>query len=239
MRTISSGMVLAAGEGRRMRPITERLPKPLISIAGKPLLDHALEKLNASGVDNQIVNCFYLGDQIKNHCADRKVVISEEHEKLETGGGVAQALPLLGSEPFFVLNGDNLTLDGPRPALDRLRATFDPDRMDALLLVHPIAQAHGYVGQGDFNLDQAGRLTRRGTAHVSAFVFTGVQILKPDIFQGHPAGSWSLNWVYDRAADRERLYGLVHDGAWFHVSQPDDIQQTEAILASNFLNLFC
>ncbi|MCR9256541.1 MAG: nucleotidyltransferase family protein [Alphaproteobacteria bacterium] len=239
---IRSGMVLAAGEGRRMRPVTETLPKPLIPILGRPLLDHALDKLEAAGVDTLVVNAFYLADRIVDHCATRPgkpITLSRETEKLETGGGVAQALPLLGDSPFFALNGDNLIIDGPRPALDRMAEAFDPTRMDALLMLHPLAWAHGYAGQGDFHMDQDGRLTRRSGAEVTSFVFTGVQILTPGLFTDLPDAPWSLNRIYDRAIERERLFGIAHDGEWFHVSRPDDIAATEERVSSTFVNFFC
>jgi len=239
--TIAAGMVLAAGEGRRMRPVSDTVPKPLIEIAGRTLLDHALDKLEAAGIGRLVVNAHHLAARIEAHCAGRAgtpVTVSREPEKLETGGGVALALPLLGDGPFFVLNGDNLILDGPRPALDRLEAAFDPARMDALLLLHPIARAHGYVGQGDFAMDQSGRLSRRCGSEIAPFVFTGVQILSPSLFADPPDPPWSLNHVYDRAAATGRLYGLAHDGAWYHVSRPEDIAATEEAMGAGVLDLF-
>ena len=237
-----TGMVLAAGEGKRMRPLTLEKPKPLIQISGKTLLDYALDAYAKAGTRSLVVNAHYLGDQIEAHCKSRtdlSIQVSHEVEKLETGGGVRQALPLLGENPFFVTNGDSLIFDGPELALSRLKRMFDPAVMDALLLVHPISKAHGYQGQGDFFMDQAGRLSRRGRAGVAPFVFTGTQVLSPSLFSNTPPPPWSLNHVYDRALAQNRLFGLAHDGDWFHVSTPTDIAPTEEAINSDFLNLFC
>jgi MurNAc alpha-1-phosphate uridylyltransferase len=227
------GMVLAAGLGERMRPITDSLPKPLIPIAGKPLLDHALDRLAAAGVTDAVVNVYHLGEQIVAHVAGRTaptVKISEEAKRLETGGGVAHALPLLGADPFYAVNGDALWLDGSLAALDRLAGQWDDDRMDALLLVYPTVRADGYDGPGDFVLDPCGLTRRREEGEIAPFVFTGVQILHPRLFADAPAGPFSLNRVYDRAIEAERLWSVVHDGIWLHIGTPDAIAPAETVM---------
>jgi MurNAc alpha-1-phosphate uridylyltransferase len=230
-------MVLAAGFGTRMRPLTEHTPKPLVSVAGKPLLDHVLDRLNEAGVDQAVVNVHYLGEQIIAHTASRqnpKVVISDERsEVLGTGGGVVKALPLLGSEPFFHLNADTLWIDSVAPNLQRLADAFDPARMDVLLLMAPTAGSIGYDGAGDYTMLTDGRLQRRMEQHVVPFVYAGVAILSPAIFKDAPQGEFSLTRLFDEAAARERLFGLRLEGVWMHVGTPDAIAAAEqAFLAS-------
>ncbi len=235
------GMVLAAGLGERMRPITDTLPKPLIPIDGKPMLDHALDRLAAAGVHDAVVNTHHLGQQITDHLAGRSdlsVSISDEKDRLETGGGVANALPLLGDDPFYVVNGDALWLDGATPGLTRLAEQWDDDRMDALLLVYPTARCEDYRGPGDFVLDPCGQTRRRREREVAPFVFTGVQILHPRLFEDAPSGAFSLNVLYDKAIEAERLWSVVHDGIWLHVGTPDAIAPAEAILRRGSPNDF-
>ena len=228
------GMVLAAGLGLRMRPLTEKTPKPLIPVAGRCMLDRALDHLAAVGVVNRVVNSHYLAQQIADHMDARqreegsavKIVVSHEADLLDTGGGVVKALPLLGAAPFFVINGDIMWRDGPEPALRRLAAAWDDDAMDALLLVHPREAAIGYDGPGDFNLAPDGKLARR-SGDSAPFVFTGVQILSPRLLDGAPSGAFSLNKFYDRAASAGRLYGLIHTGHWFHIGTPDGLRLAE------------
>jgi N-acetyl-alpha-D-muramate 1-phosphate uridylyltransferase len=227
-------MVLAAGLGLRMRPITATIPKPLISVAGRTLLDRALDRLEEAGVEEVVVNVHYLGAQIERHLQGRRqprCTISFEPERLETGGGVARALPLLGANGFFVVNSDIILLNGPRPALANLAAAWDETRMDALLLLHRIVAAPGYEGAGDFFMGQRGRLRRRQDPDHAPYLFTGVQVLHPRLFSGAPAGEFSLNVLYDRAIAAGRLHGLVHDGQWFHVGQPEHIDRVAACLA--------
>jgi MurNAc alpha-1-phosphate uridylyltransferase len=226
-------MVFAAGLGERMRPITERLPKPLVEIQGRSLLDRILDRLEAGGVRVTVINLFHLGALIEEHLAGRKspkIVFSREEERLETGGGLLKALPLLGDKPFFVVNGDVLWLDGRRPALARLAEAFDPERMDALLLLHPTVFAVGYDGPGDFMMDDMGILRRRGEGLIAPFVFAGLQIISPRLLAGAQSGVFSLNSLYDRAIESERLWGLRHDGEWFHVGTPADLELAEDLL---------
>ncbi len=229
-------MVLAAGLGLRMRPLTETRPKPLIEVAGRSLLDRVLDHLQAAGIEDVVVNAHYLASQIEAHVAARtagslRITVSVETERLETGGGVAKALPLLGHEPFFVVNGDVLWLDGPRPTLIGLAKAWDETAMDALLLLHPTATAFGYDGEGDFVIGEDRRLVRRSDGAAAPYLFAGIQILSAGVWTGLPAPPFSLNWIYDRAAAAGRLFGLVHTGSWFHVGTPGDLALAETELA--------
>jgi MurNAc alpha-1-phosphate uridylyltransferase len=229
----SKAMIFAAGLGERMRPITNSLPKPLVEVQGRSLLDRILDRLEANGIAEAVINLHHLGQQIEAHLATRKapkIIFSPEKERLETGGGLQKALPLLGDEPFFVINGDVLWLDGRSSALQRLAATFDEERMDALLLLHPTVFAVGYDGPGDFMMDEWGLLRRREEWEIAPFVFAGIQILSPKLLAGAKAGVFSLNRLYDRAIEAERLWGLRHDGEWFHVGTPADLETAEELL---------
>ncbi len=231
--TIAAGMVLAAGLGLRMRPITERMPKPLVMVAGRCLLDRALDHYAQAGLGRAVVNTHYLADQIAAHVEGRpqpKIVLSHEPALLETGGGVLNALPQLGSGPFIVANSDAMWLNGPIPALTRLARAWNGGLMDALLLLSVIPGTLGYEGRGDFYMDGVGRLRRRAERGIAPFLFTGVQILHPRLFEGEAPGKWSLNRVYDKALAAERLYGLRHDGAWYHVGDPAGLTAVEARL---------
>ena len=227
-------MVLCAGLGKRMRPLTESTPKPLLALRGRSLVDRILDRLVEAGVEEAVVNLHYLGEQLEAHLSQRtdiKVVFSWEREEiLETGGGAKKALPLLGAEPFFLINGDVLWLNGLRSALSRMANKWDAEAMDLLLLLHPTAYAIGYNGPGDFMMDQLGRLLRRRERQVSPFVFAGVQIVKPEVFKDMPEGPFSMNVIFDRAQEAERLYGLRHDGEWFHIGTPPDLKRAEAQL---------
>lgn len=230
-------MVLAAGRGTRMRPVSEAIPKPLVAVAGRALVDRALDRLEEAGVEDAVVNLHHLGAQIERHLGQRRsprVAFSREEILLETGGGVAKALPLLGPEPFYVVNADVIWLDGPGGALGRLARRWDDAVMDALLLVHPTVDAYGYRGVGDFDVDPWGRLRRRRESHVAPYLFAGVQILHPRLFAGAPAGAFSLNLLYDRAVERDRLYGVAHDGEWFHVGDADGRAEAEAFLSVRY-----
>lgn len=228
-------MVLAAGLGLRMRPLTLERPKPLISVAGRPLLDHALDRLADAGVATAVVNTHYKGEMIAAHLAARtrpRIVLSPEATLLETGGGVRRALPHLGEAPIVVVNADILWLDGPTSALRRLARHWDPERMDALLLLMATARSIGYDGRGDFHMDPIGRIFRRAEREIAPFVFAGVQIVKPGLFgDGMPDGPFSANLVWDRAMEGGRLFGIAHDGAWFHVGTPDGLREAEELLA--------
>jgi N-acetyl-alpha-D-muramate 1-phosphate uridylyltransferase len=226
-------MVLAAGLGLRMRPLTKQTPKPLIPVAGRSMLDHVFDRLDEAGVPNRVVNTHWLADEIARHLANHSgVILSHEDVLLGTGGGVANALPLLGAQPFFVCNADVIWLDGARPALIRLAEVWDTARMDALLLLEPVGRAFGYDGAGDFFRADDGRLQRRGDASTAPLVFTGVQILHPRLFADAPDGEFSLNILYDRAQATRRLFGLVHEGDWLHIGTPETLTAAESWFAA-------
>jgi len=224
-------MVLAAGLGVRMRPLTERLPKPLVTVAGRTLLDHVLDKLADAGAREAIVNVHYLPDQIIEHVSARKrprVTISDERERvLGTGGGVVKALPLLGNAPFFHVNADTLWIDGVRPNLMRLAEAFDPARMDILLLMAPTAGSIGYEGRGDYAMLPDGALRKRKERQVVPFVYAGAAIISPSIFAGAPSSEFSLTKMFDVANEQERLFGLRLDGTWMHVGTPEAVSAAE------------
>ncbi len=231
MTAIGSAMILAAGLGTRMRPLTDKRPKPLVTLAGRTLLDWAFDRLQAVGIGHVVVNTHYRAEMIQAHLDGRDgIVLSHEEERLETGGGVRRALPRLGAGPFFVINSDAVWLDARQPALARLAAAWRDARMDALLLLQPVDRAHGYAGRGDYHRAADGTLRRRGTAGTAPYLFAGVQILHPRLFDGAPDGPFSLNLLYDRAQKAGRLFGLAHDGEWFHVGTPEDLARTEAAL---------
>jgi N-acetyl-alpha-D-muramate 1-phosphate uridylyltransferase len=230
-------MVLAAGLGTRMRAFSHRLPKPLVVVGGKALIDHVLDRLAAEGVERAVVNVHHLADQIERHLAQRqqpKIVISDERaELLGTGGGVVKALPALGDAPFFHVNSDTIWIDGVKPNLRRLADAFDPARMDALLLLATTASSIGYSGRGDFLMGPDGRLTRRGEREVAPFVYAGAAILTPAFFSNPPASAFSMSPLFDRAVEAGRLCGLRLEGLWMHVGTPEAIKAAEAaILAS-------
>ncbi|SFG43333.1 nucleotidyltransferase family protein [Methylobacterium gossipiicola] len=230
---ITRAFVLAAGLGKRMRPITATVPKPLVEVAGRALLDHALDRAAEGGIQQAVVNVHYLADLIEGHVAKRKVapkiVVSDERDSLlETGGGVKKALPLLGDDPFVVFNADSFWLEGPDSNLARLVAAWSPETMDILLLVAPTATSLGYEGAGDFVMASDGRLERRGEREVAPFIYAGVAILKPGLFAETPEGAFSLNLLFDRAIAADRLHGLRLDGQWLHVGTPEAIEAAEA-----------
>ena len=230
---IRTAMVLAAGLGTRMRPLTDDRPKPMVELSGKPLLDWALDRLVAAGVERIVVNTHYKAEVIHAHLDGRaNVEISHEAERLETGGGVRNTLAAFGESPFFVVNSDAVWMDGAAPALSRLAAAWDDVRMDALLLLQPVDAATGYSGAGDYHRASDGRLDRRSPDGTAPFLFAGVQILHPRLFVDAPSGAFSLNLLYDTAQAAGRLFGHVHDGDWFHVGTPEELDATERILAS-------
>jgi MurNAc alpha-1-phosphate uridylyltransferase len=231
-------MVMAAGLGKRMRPLTATRPKPLIEVAGRTLLDHTLDKLKTAGVRKAVVNVHYLADALEAHLKNRvqgiDIVVSDERDRLlETGGGLVRALPLIDADPFLAVNSDNLWIDGPVDTLRLLASAWNEARMDALLLLVPTARAHCHKGQGDFHMDAAGRLRRRRAGAVAPFVYTGVQMVSKRLLAGElPAGPFSTNLLWDRAIAADRLYGVVHEGLWFDIGAPPNIRRAEEILGS-------
>jgi N-acetyl-alpha-D-muramate 1-phosphate uridylyltransferase len=230
-------MVLAAGLGKRMRPVTATTPKPLVRVGGRSLIDHSLDRLADAGISEAVVNVHYLADLVEAHVRKRirpAIRISDERAALlDTGGGIKQALPLLGAGPILVMNSDSLWIEGPRTNLGRLLAAWAPERMDILLLLAATATSIGYDGIGDFRMDSAGLLARRSERQVAPFVYTGVGIVKPSLFADTPDGRFSLNVLFDRAIERGRLYGLRLDGRWLHVGTPEAIRMAEDEIAAS------
>lgn len=225
---VTTAMVLAAGRGTRMRHLSQSRPKPLTILAGRTLIDRVLDHLEAAGVTRIVVNTHYMGDMIADHLSGRAgITFSPEEELLETGGGVRNALLHLGEDPFFVINSDAVWGDGPSPALQRLRDCWDDDAMDALLMLKPMVSIRDAGGRGDFFLDPLGRIRRRENHEVAPYLFAGVQILHPRLFEGSPDGAFSLNRIYDTVAATGRLYGTVHDGEWYHVGTPEQLKQAQ------------
>lgn len=230
-------MILAAGLGTRMRPLTDTLPKPLVKVAGKPLIDHVLDRLAEAGVERVVVNVHHLADQMQRHLAQRKqplIVISDERGLLlGTGGGVKKALPELGDAPFFHINSDTIWIDGVKPNLARLADAFDPAAMDALLLLAPTNGSIGYSGRGDFAMAADGQLRKRAEQEVAPFVYAGAAILSPALFKSTPEGELSLTTLFDRAAQARRLHGLRMEGLWMHVGTPEAIASAEAAIKAS------
>jgi MurNAc alpha-1-phosphate uridylyltransferase len=228
-----TAMVLAAGLGKRMRPLTATQPKPMVRVAGKPLIDHALDRLNEAGVAKAVVNVHYLADVLAAHVTARKapkVTISDERTQLlDTGGGMVKALPHL-PDPFFALNADNIWLDGPSNAFAELSRRWDPEQMDALLLLVGHARAFNFSGPGDFYMDPLGRLSRRRDGRIAPFIYTGVQLVSHRLLRDAPEGPFSTNILWDRAIAEGRLYGLSFCGLWFEVGTPQAIRPTEEAL---------
>ena len=226
-------MVLAAGLGKRMRPLTATQPKPLVRVAGKALIDHALDRVAEAGVAKAVVNVHYLAAALEAHVTGRmapKVVVSDERDRLlETGGGMVRALPLL-PDPFFSLNSDNIWLDGPKDVFHDLSDAWDARRMDALLALVPHRGAHNFRGKGDFNMDASGRVTRRRSGRIAPFIFTGIQLVSHRLLRDAPEGPFSTNVLWDRAIEEGRLYGVAFTGQWFEVGTPAAIPATEAAL---------
>lgn len=226
-------MVLAAGQALRMRPLTEHTPKALIEVGGRTMLDRVLDHLDAAHVPHRVVNAHWKAEQIAAHLGNMaNIAISHEDTLLDTGGGVAFALPLLGDKPFYACNADVVWRDGPEPALARMAAAWDDGAMDALLLLQPVKAAIGYEGPGDFGMGADGRLMRRPRDKTAPYVFTGVQLLHPRLFEAAPAGPFSLNLLYDRAQKNGRLFGIEHDGVWLHIGTPAQLESAEAYFAS-------
>jgi N-acetyl-alpha-D-muramate 1-phosphate uridylyltransferase len=228
-----TAMVMAAGLGKRMRPLTATQPKPLVRVAGKPLIDYSLDHLAEAGVAKAVVNVHYLADALEAHVAKRacpKVTVSDERALLlETGGGMIKALPHL-PDPFFCLNSDNIWLDGPRDVFRELSDAWRPEAMDGLLLVVSHQRAHNYKASGDFHLDAQGRISRRKPGRVAPFIYTGIQLVSHRLLRDAPEGAFSTNVFWQRAIEEGRLYGLIHTGEWFEVGDPGAIAPTEAWL---------
>jgi MurNAc alpha-1-phosphate uridylyltransferase len=231
-----SAIVLAAGLGTRMRPYNGHVPKPLVSVGGRSLIDYGLDRLAEAGVERAVVNVHHLADAVEGHLAARKrprIIISDERESLlGTGGGIAKALPHLGAAPFFLVNSDTLWLDGVRPNFARLAENFDAGAMDALLLLAPSVGSLGYQGRGDYAMRDDGRLRRRGENEVVPFIYAGAAIVAPALFTGAPQGAFGLTSLFDRAAVAGRLFGLRLDGLWMHVGTPEAVAAAEAALAA-------
>ena len=230
-----TAMIMAAGKGTRMRPLTDTKPKPLIEVAGTTLLDHVLDLLRDAGIGRIVVNVHYLAEQIEAHLAsharDFEVVVSDERALLrDTGGGLVQALPLIGADPFFCINADNWFADTDEHALHRMAAAWDPATMDVLMLVVPTERAGNTQGTGDFDMDHAGRLTREGPKRPRPYVWTGIQMLAKAVVADPPDEVFSTNVFWDRAIATGRCFGLVHNGAWFDVGYPQAIALTQAAL---------
>lgn len=232
-----TAMVMAAGLGKRMRPLTATRPKPLVEVQGKALIDHVFDRLRAAGIKRAVVNVHYLADQLEAHLRARvkdiEVIVSDERKQLmETGGGMVQAREMLGDAPFLCVNSDNLWVDGPIDAIRQLAAQWDDAKMDVLLLLVPLARANGHGGSGDFKLDAHGRITeRRKPGRMAPFVYTGVQIVSPRLLKDWPEGPFSTMVFWERAIAAGRAWGVVHQGLWFDVGTPGAIGTTEAVLA--------
>lgn len=231
----TKAMILAAGLGKRMRSHNDRVPKPLVEVGGKALIDWSLDLVADSGITGVVVNTCYMADMLEAHLRGRaypRIAISrEEGDPLETGGGIKKALPLLGDEPFFVINSDVISLNGPRPLLHRMAERWNPDEMDGLLLMAPMANTSGYYGNGDFSMTGTGELCRRGERQSVPFVFAGIQLLHPRVFADAPDGAFSMNLLYNRDilpdGTLARFRGIAHDGMWLHVGDGQGKEEAE------------
>lgn len=231
----NKAIVLSAGLGTRMRPLTDTLPKPLVPVGGKPLIDWSLGLLESAGIHDIVVNTHYLAELLEAHLSPRhNIKISREDVLLETGGGIKKALPMLGHEPFFSLNSDTIALNGATPYLQRMACLWDDQKMDALLLLAPVSAAFGYEGKGDFILGAQGDLHRRQERETVPYVFSGVQLLHPRLFENAPDGPFSMNVLYNRNMQADgtlnRIYGIAHDGLWLHVGDPKGKEIADKVL---------
>jgi len=231
MTRAKTAMVLAAGQGARMRPLTDKIPKPMVTLAGRALIDHVLDRLTAVQVETAVVNVHYLADQMEAHLRSRRlpaIVVSDERDLLlDTGGGVKKALPHLGDGPFFIHNSDSVWSEGVTPALEAMLRQWDPQRMDCLLLLAPLASSLGYFGKGDFSMTPDGRLARRGERQVVPFAFAGVSLCDRRLFENTPEGRFSLNLLWDRSLEAGRLFGIRLEGRWMHVGTPEALKDAE------------
>jgi N-acetyl-alpha-D-muramate 1-phosphate uridylyltransferase len=231
---VTRAMIMAAGFGTRMRPLTDDRPKPLVTVRGRTLLDHALDRLVAAGVTMVVINLHYRALQVKDHLASRRDIeirYSLEEEILGTGGGVVKAMPNFDGEPFFILNSDSVWVEGYVSPLQAMQRIWDPERMDGLLLLAAMTTAMGYEGRGDFQLDANGHISRVPERTTSPFAYPGVQIVNPRLFAGAPDGSFSTNVMWDRAIAKGRLYGVRLEGVWIHVGTPEAQREAEGYLA--------
>jgi MurNAc alpha-1-phosphate uridylyltransferase len=231
-----AAMVLAGGLGKRMLPLTKDIPKPMVRLKGRTLIDHVLDRIAAAGVKKAVVNVHYCADKLEAHVKQRQrpqILISDERPLLlETGGGVTHALPLLGTEPFLIHNSDSVWIEGVGSNLERLFSVWDPDTMDSLMLLASAATSLGYEGSGDFAMGKDGRLTRRGERQMTPFVFTGVSIAHPKMFAGSPQGPFSINRLWDTAIENGRMFGIRLDGLWMHVGTPEALVEAERWIES-------
>ena len=237
MIKVGTAMIMAAGLGKRMRPLTESRPKPLVEVAGKAMIDHCFEKLVEAGIVKAVVNVHYLADMMEAHLAALPypvdVRVSDERAQLlETGGGLVQAEPLIEEDHFYCINSDNLWSDRTTNSLLRLAETWDEERMDALLLLVPREAAHNYKGEGDFHLDDEQRISRRLPGQQAPLIYSGIQLISKRLLRDAPSGPFSTNIFWERAIGEGRLFGLVHEGEWFEVGSPQAIAPTEAALAN-------
>ncbi|VAW00268.1 Nucleotidyl transferase possibly involved in threonylcarbamoyladenosine formation [hydrothermal vent metagenome] len=237
MKKVRTAMVMAAGLGKRMRPLTETRPKPLVEVAGKAMIDHCFDKLAEAGVEDVVVNVHYLPELLEVHLdsADYpfSIIISDERKLLmETGGGLVKAQPLIDEDPFFCINSDNIWTDGPTNSLERLANFWNDEEMDALLLLIPLSSAFNYKGDGDFHLDENNRISRRAPDERAPYLYSGIQLISKRLLRDAPEGPFSTNILWNRAIKEGRLFGLAHDGKWFEVGSPDAIAPTEIALAS-------
>lgn len=234
MTQIKRAMIMGAGQGTRMAPLTDDKPKPMVRFMGKPLIDHALARLIAAGIEDVVVNVHAHADQLEAHLkrlSAPKIVISDEREELlDTGGGVKKARPLLGDDPIVTFNSDSVWIEGRRPTLARMMETWDPTTMDALLMIASATNTIGEVRRGDFTMEADGRLIRREEQTVAPFMYAGVQIVNPTLFDDGPEGPFSTNLIWDRAIERGRLFGLRMEATWMHVGTPDDLADAERFL---------
>lgn len=229
-----TAMILAAGRGVRMQPLSLQKPKPLLEVGGRTMLDHALDKLIAVGVKRAVVNTFYLAEQIEAHLKQRRdiaIIISHETELLDTGGGIKNALEYFDA-PFFALNADLPWMDGTTPGLQRMKDMWDAGRMDALLLLMPTGKARGFETKGDFALEKNGRMWRKDLPPPRPYVWISAQIIKPELLAKIPDKVFSNNRIWDDAEARGTLCGIEHDGTCYHVGTPEDLAEANELLAS-------
>ena len=237
MTKVKTAMIMAAGLGKRMRPLTETRPKPLVEVDGKAMIDHCFEKLVEAGIGKAVVNVHYLADMMEAHLAALPYpvdirVSDERPQLLETGGGLVQAEPMIAEDIFFCINSDNLWTDGPTNSLLELAQAWDEDRMDALLLLVPRAAAHNYNGDGDFHLDDENRISRKLPGQTAPLIYSGIQLISKRLLRDAPVGAFSTNIFWERAIGEGRLFGAVHEGQWFEVGSPQAIAPTESALAN-------
>ncbi len=237
---IKQAFILGAGQGSRMRPLTETRPKPLVELAGKPLIDHVIERLVTAGAEKIVVNVHYLADQLEAHLSARAhpeiIITSEREQLLDTGGGAAKALEYFGDKPFFIHNSDSVWLEKQIENLAEMVKMFDPEKMDALLLLADKTTSLGYDGEGDFSIMEDGTIKRRQPGEATDYVFAGASIAAPPLFKDHPTGPFSLNLLWDRAIDQSRVFGLKHQGTWMHVGTSGALAEAEHCIKQHSLS---